>query len=58
MLPMPLTVLTDDEKMFQDSVIRFAADVIDPNVRSMDETSEMTPQVLRGLFDTGVRLFI
>ncbi|UIZ23857.1 hypothetical protein KXD40_009516 [Peronospora effusa] len=54
MLPMPLTVLTDDEKMFQDSVIRFAADVIEPKVRSMDEMEEMTPQVIQGLFDNGI----
>ncbi|CAI5742596.1 unnamed protein product [Peronospora destructor] len=53
-LPMPLTVLTDDEKMFQDSVTRFAADVIEPKVRSMDETGEMTPQVIQGLFDNGL----
>lgn len=52
---MPLTVLTDDEQMFKDSVARFAADVIEPSARHMDETGAMTPAVIRGLFDNGVR---
>jgi hypothetical protein len=55
--PMPLTVLTEEEEMFKDSVARFAAAVIQPSVRSMDEAGEMTPEVIRGLFDNGVRYF-
>ncbi|CAI5731860.1 unnamed protein product [Hyaloperonospora brassicae] len=51
---MPLTVLTADEQMFKDSVARFAADVIEPNARHMDETGAMTPAVIRGLFDNGL----
>ncbi|KAE9034510.1 Short/branched chain specific acyl-CoA dehydrogenase [Phytophthora rubi] len=52
--PMPLTVLTEEEQMFKDSVARFAADVIQPSVRSMDEAGEMTPEVIQGLFDNGL----
>ncbi|KAH7484948.1 hypothetical protein PRIC1_004266 [Phytophthora ramorum] len=53
-LPMPLTVLTEEEEMFKDSVARFAADVIQPAVRSMDEAGEMTPAVIQGLFANGL----
>lgn len=53
--PMPLTVLTEEEAMFKDSVARFAADVIQPSVRAMDEAGQMTPEVIQGLFDNGVR---
>ncbi|KAI9910495.1 hypothetical protein PsorP6_010740 [Peronosclerospora sorghi] len=52
--PMPLTILTDEEQMFKDSVARFAADVIEPSAHHMDETGAMTPEVIKGLFDNGL----
>ncbi|KAG7396372.1 hypothetical protein PHYBOEH_002332 [Phytophthora boehmeriae] len=54
--PLPLSVLTEEEEMFKDSVARFAADVMLPQVKTMDEQGEMTPEVIQGLFDNGVRL--
>lgn len=34
---------------------KFAADVVEPRVREMDEAERMDPEVIQGLFDTGVR---
>ena len=50
----PLTVLKDDERMFQESVAAFAQDVIEPRVADMDESALMDPTVLQGLFDNGL----
>ncbi|KAF4320608.1 hypothetical protein BBO99_00005394 [Phytophthora kernoviae] len=52
--PMPLTILTEEEEMFKDSVARFAADVMLPKVKSMDEEGQMTPEIIQGLFDNGL----
>ncbi|CAH0479492.1 unnamed protein product [Peronospora belbahrii] len=53
-LHVPLTVLTDEELMLKDTVVRFATNVIQPHVRKMDETGEMSHEVIQGLFDTGL----
>lgn len=37
------------------SVKRFATDVVGPKVREMDENEQMDPQVIKGLFEQGVR---
>lgn len=37
-------------------VKRFAADVVAPRVREMDENESMDPAVIQGLFDQGVSL--
>lgn len=50
----PVTVLSDEEEMFRDSVQKFAAAEIVPRVRSMDDASEMSPDVIKGLFDNGL----
>lgn len=36
------------------AVASFAADVILPRVRAMDDNSYMEPEVIQGLFDNGV----
>ena len=36
-------------------VVKFAEDVVAPKVREMDENEMMDPEVIQGLFDTGVR---
>ena len=36
---------------------RFAQDVVAPRVRDMDENEMMDPEVIKGLFETGVRIF-
>lgn len=37
---------------------KFAADVMLPKVKNMDETGDMDPEIVRGLFENGVRPFI
>jgi alkylation response protein AidB-like acyl-CoA dehydrogenase len=49
-----LTELSDDERMFQDSVRHFAADRITPLVRSMDEAQQMDAGLIRELFALGL----
>ena len=50
----PLTVLAEDERLFQQSVREFADARIRPLVREMDEQAKMSPPLLRQLFDLGV----
>jgi alkylation response protein AidB-like acyl-CoA dehydrogenase len=50
----PLTVLTEDEVIFRDSVSEFAEDQIRPLVREMDEHAKMSSELVRKLFDLGV----
>jgi len=37
-------------------VRRFANDVVSPKVREMDEKETMDPEIIKGLFEQGVRL--
>jgi alkylation response protein AidB-like acyl-CoA dehydrogenase len=50
----PLTTLTDDERLFRDSVRAFAEARIAPLARDMDERQAMDPALVRELFDLGV----
>jgi alkylation response protein AidB-like acyl-CoA dehydrogenase len=50
----PLTVLTEDERLFRDSVREFADAQVRPLVREMDEQAKMSPGLVRQLFDLGV----
>lgn len=52
--PMPLTQWSEEERMFRDSVRRFAAERITPLVRSMDEAQQMDAGLVRQLFDLGL----
>jgi butyryl-CoA dehydrogenase/short/branched chain acyl-CoA dehydrogenase len=49
-----LTRLSDDERMFRDTVRSFAAKEIAPHVRQMDESQQMNPGLLRQLFSLGL----
>ena len=49
-----LTTLSDDEKLFRDSVYEFADREIRPLVREMDEHARMPRQLIDKLFDLGV----
>jgi butyryl-CoA dehydrogenase/short/branched chain acyl-CoA dehydrogenase len=51
---MALTQLGDDEQMFRDTVRRFAAEQIGPLVRSMDESQQMDPALIKKLFELGL----
>jgi alkylation response protein AidB-like acyl-CoA dehydrogenase len=50
----PLTSLTDDERLFRDSVYQFADREIRPLVREMDAQAMLAPSMLPQLFDLGV----
>jgi butyryl-CoA dehydrogenase/short/branched chain acyl-CoA dehydrogenase len=50
----PLTVLSDEEKMFQDTVRRFARERIGPHVRAMDEAGVFRKELLREMFELGL----
>ncbi len=49
-----LTHLSDDERMFRDTVRSFASAEIAPLVRSMDEAQQMDERLLKQLFDLGL----
>ena len=54
LLRAPLTRLSEDERLFRDSVYEFADREVRPFVREMDEHAKLRPELLRQLFDLGV----
>src|SRR6202171_2216208 len=50
----PLTVLSDEEKMFQATVRRFARERIGPHVREMDEAGVFRKDLLHEMFELGL----
>jgi alkylation response protein AidB-like acyl-CoA dehydrogenase len=50
----PLTVLSEDERIFRDSVYDFADREVRPLVREMDEHAHIPRELIRKLFDLGV----
>src|SRR5436190_11545386 len=52
--PQPLSVLTEDEKMFQATVRRFARAEIAPHVREMDEAGVFRKDIIRQFFELGL----
>jgi len=50
----PLTVLNDEEKMFQDTILRFARERIGPHVRAMDEAGVFRKDLLHEMFEIGL----
>jgi alkylation response protein AidB-like acyl-CoA dehydrogenase len=50
----PLTTLSEDERLFRDSVYEFADREIRPLVREMDEHAKIAPPLIEKLFDLGV----
>ena len=49
-----LTELSDDERMFQESVRQFAAERVAPLVRAMDEAQQMDAGLVREMFALGL----
>src|SRR5256885_15220006 len=49
-----LTTLSEDERLFRDSVYEFADREIRPLVREMDEHAKIDPALIAKLFDLGV----
>jgi len=52
--PLALTHLSEDERLFRDTVRKFASVEIAPLVRAMDESQHMEPKLLRQLADLGL----
>jgi len=52
--PPPLTVLSEEERMFQDAVRRFARERIGPYVREMDATAAFRKDLLQEMFGLGL----
>src|SRR5947207_7575588 len=52
--PLPLTSLTEDEKLFQASVRRFAREQIRPYVREMDEAAVFRKDIIQQFFELGL----
>jgi len=52
--PQPLSVLSDEEKLFQDTVLRFARERIGPHVRAMDDAGVFRSDLLREMFELGL----
>jgi len=50
----PLTVLSGEERMFQDAVRRFSRERIGPHVRAMDEAGVFRKDLLHEMFALGV----
>src|SRR2546430_9662598 len=52
--PAPLTVLGEEERLFQATVRRFAREQIAPHVREMDEAAVFRKDILRQFFELGL----
>jgi alkylation response protein AidB-like acyl-CoA dehydrogenase len=50
----PLTTLSDDERLFFDTVLGFAHERVAPLVAGMDAASALDPAILPGLFQLGL----
>jgi butyryl-CoA dehydrogenase/short/branched chain acyl-CoA dehydrogenase len=52
--PRPLTALTEDEKLFQSTVRKFAREQVRPYVREMDEAGVFRKDLIRQFFEMGL----
>ncbi|MCU1320631.1 MAG: acyl-CoA dehydrogenase protein [Acidobacteriaceae bacterium] len=52
--PKALTQISEDERMFRDTVRQFASERIAPLVRGMDETQQMDAGLVRQMFELGL----
>jgi len=50
----PLTLLTEEEQMFRDTVRQFALEHVAPLVMEMDESAKLDPGLIRQLFELGL----
>ncbi len=53
-LPPPLTVLPEEERLFQSAVRQFARERLAPHVRTMDEEAKFRPDLLQEMFRMGL----
>ena len=54
LLVQPLTVLSEEEKLFQANVRKFAEAEIKPYVREMDEKQKIRPEIIQKCFELGL----
>ena len=52
--PLPLTLLSEDETLFRNSVLEFAQREVQPLVRQMDDKAELSRPLLARLFELGM----
>ncbi len=52
--PRPLTALSEDERLFQQTVRKFAREEIRPHVRAMDEAGVFRKEIIQQFFDLGL----
>jgi alkylation response protein AidB-like acyl-CoA dehydrogenase len=52
--PQPLTLLTEEEQMFRDTVREFAESSVAPRVHQMDAEARMDPDLITELFELGL----
>src|SRR5687768_9995248 len=50
----PLTLFTEEEDLFRQTVASFANEQVRPLVSQMDREAKMNPDLIRQLFDLGV----
>ncbi|HET8798990.1 MAG TPA: acyl-CoA dehydrogenase family protein, partial [Thermoanaerobaculia bacterium] len=50
----PLTLLSEEEQMFQQSVRDFAVEKIRPLVHDMDRDAKMAPDLIKSFFELGI----
>ncbi len=50
----PLSVLSEEENLFRETIREFAETAIAPHVHEMDEAAQIKPEVLAKLFDLGL----
>jgi alkylation response protein AidB-like acyl-CoA dehydrogenase len=53
-IPAPLSTLTAEEQILQETVRKFARKEIAPLVREMDEAQKMSPKIIQRLFELGL----
>jgi len=52
--PAPLTLLTEEEKMFQATVRKFSRERLAPHVRAMDEAGAFKKELIKEFFELGL----
>ncbi|MGQ0816195.1 MAG: acyl-CoA dehydrogenase [Gemmatimonadota bacterium] len=52
--PQPLTLLTEEEQMFRDTVRQFAENSVAPRVKQMDQSGQFDPTLIPELFELGL----
>src|SRR5688572_21695737 len=54
MMRPPLTLLSEEEQMFRDTVRQFAEQTIAPLARAMDEAAQLDAELITQLFELGL----